>query len=581
MDLQKLKVEKFLGVEFAELAFCKEVNLILGANNAGKSSLRDSLRWLLTGLCRNLRKKNEAALLGHNGAKPRVTGTIDGFELSRTLTSANITEKELAGRFGRPELVDAVMDSFAFLDKSPRDRADLIRTISADPAKIQAVVFGHLQPTGIPNDEAEHFAALAGNDLDEAEAACVERRRGAKRRLEELPKEAPSASVTVDGQAYDLSGVDFAKMQERRKVYSQQRDKVIAEYGAAILDEGAEKLKARMEELDKQLFVLGPVDKSKLQEIIKAIGVAKDEEVRQGEEVAKFRAELGHSKETLVKLGKLSAAKCPTCLQPIDKGALESMIADLAMEADRLTQELELAEKKQTDLQATRLAREVALEKYKKHEAEVADLGLEASAIRARLNDQAGLEAAGKKIDELDGKLALGDQLIRAKQEYDRAIKSHQGREALELEVEAWDEAAKALGAGGPVRAIASSGFDVADVQQSLDVLLPGASLAVDSDWSVTLSGRPEGLFSRSERWRIGCAFAAALSAAAGLGILVLDECDILQGEARSGFMAWLAGQKDRFKRILAFGTRPEAPPPSELPWLEFWFVEDGKVRVL
>lgn len=580
MNLQKLTIEKFLGINSASMELSAPVNIFVGANNAGKSSICDSIRWLFTGLARSLRKKNEGSLLGHNGGKPRVTGVIDEFELSRTLTAANITEKDLVRRFGDPTLLAAALDAFQLLNLQPKDRAELIRIITSSTEAIVKAAREALVSAGVDAEEATAFSSLAGNDLDEALEACVERRRYLKRKLEEMPVEPPASKVTIGSTEYDLLTADLSKMQGRLQVYQKERDKIISEYGAAMLDDGQEKLKARLEELEKELFTLGPVDKSKRGALIKAMGENKTKEQTLIEQVAAAGARKATITAALAGLEKVKG-KCPTCLRPINQDVLDATLAEKISEGDEANAALEEATKALAVHRELMKASDKNLESYKTHESRVADLGVEAACIRERLSDQQGLKAAEAKITDLDTKLDLGRGLIQAKADYDRNTKTWEGRKDIEAQVEVWDKAAKGLGPGGPVRAVASSGFNVDDVRNSLDLLMPDHGLEVDSNWVVSLRGRPESLLSRSERFRIGAAFAASLSASAGVDLLVIDEADLLQGDPKLAFTQWLRIQSERFKRILVFATRSEAPPPSKDGWLAFWKVQDGTVEAV
>jgi DNA repair exonuclease SbcCD ATPase subunit len=88
MRITNVKIRHFLGLESLDLHLQAPVNLIVGPNEAGKSSVRDAVLWCLTGHARGLKTHQEqAALIRDGGKAAEVTITLaDGHTVARRKT---------------------------------------------------------------------------------------------------------------------------------------------------------------------------------------------------------------------------------------------------------------------------------------------------------------------------------------------------------------------------------------------------------------------------------------------------------------------------------------------------------------
>jgi len=92
----------------------------------------------------------------------------------------------------------------------------------------------------------------------------------------------------------------------------------------------------------------------------------------------------------------------------------------------------------------------------------------------------------------------------------------------------------------------------------------------------------PLKLLSKSELLRVGIAIQCALSEAAGLRFLAVDEADMLDQENRDLLAGMLLDTAEGYDQALIFTTvgdmRPENPG---LPGVKVFWVEDGTVSAL
>jgi exonuclease SbcC len=85
---------------------------------------------------------------------------------------------------------------------------------------------------------------------------------------------------------------------------------------------------------------------------------------------------------------------------------------------------------------------------------------------------------------------------------------------------------------------------------------------------------------SRSEQLRAGIAISDALSAAAGLKFLAIDEADILEQDNRDLLSGMLLELAEEYDQVLVFTTVGDVQPVNpSLPGVKMFWVEEGSVK--
>jgi len=577
MNIDRLSIKKFCGISEGELVLTRPVTIVTGANNQGKSSIRDALEYVLCGTHPEIPKKKDVPLELARGKGMKVVGHYsDGFELTRTPSSCSASASELRARFGPDEVLRAVLSAWRFVELSPQERSKLVRGISGGGEQVQAAATAALKETGIDPAAVEILAAEAMKNVEKAETIAVERRRALKRDLGELPEEKPPTVVEIDDEEIDkLDEVNVEALEGKKQQLADQRDRLRERIGAAKLDHQPEKIRARIKEIGDQLFQ-APEDRERESTLRKALKKAREDvEFEQKAVAAAHQAKVTAQEEysALEKLGHT----CPTCSQEIAPPLTKKLLSAAMERGNTAAKQLEEAEHRQETVKGAVTELETTLAEIEAKHKEIAGLKVEEASLRKELSDCVSDEDLAKMEEEaqtLEKRIAKGEKIIGAKRDYDTAVAQYAKRGDIEKLIEAWDAAAKVLGKDGQVRKEAASGFDIGRVRQHALQLLPGYTIDVDPDWQIEVNGRHR--VSKSEKWRLGCCFAAALSKAAGLGLLVIDEADILQGEARADLLDWLSLVADEFERVIVFATRPEPPAPSADDWLSFWHIDGG-----
>jgi len=87
MRITALEIEGFGNYERLALHFEKPINIFVGRNDAGKTTLANAIRWAVSGRAVTRTKKGQEALINDHAKRARVKLTIDGnVEIERTRT---------------------------------------------------------------------------------------------------------------------------------------------------------------------------------------------------------------------------------------------------------------------------------------------------------------------------------------------------------------------------------------------------------------------------------------------------------------------------------------------------------------
>ena len=112
----QISIKDFLRIESLILDLKTRINIIVGENAAGKSSIADALRWCLTGEARGRKTHEQQAALIRNGGKAAEVKTTlpDGSEVFRKKTPKS--PSSVIGAVPEDAVMAAILcDPLAFL----------------------------------------------------------------------------------------------------------------------------------------------------------------------------------------------------------------------------------------------------------------------------------------------------------------------------------------------------------------------------------------------------------------------------------------------------------------------------------
>lgn len=203
---------------------------------------------------------------------------------------------------------------------------------------------------------------------------------------------------------------------------------------------------------------------------------------------------------------------------------------------------------------------------------------------------------AGEKAEEELGRITAhiteGEEVLRQLDEAsvtaEKITVLKQDIEMLATELADLETLVKALGPEGLRRDMLASileGF-VGRVNDRLGRLTEGAYQVFLGE-GMTILCRANGgpvlplrLLSRSEQLRAGIAISEALSAAAGLKFLAIDEADMLEQDNRDLLAGMLLDTAEEFDQALVFTTVGDVAPENPgIPGVKIFLVDEGAVR--
>lgn len=557
MKLNKLEVVNVLGIARAEINLSHAVTLIAGANESGKSSVRDSLSMAFLGKpCRVDTKKELGQLLHDDAQKGRIAvqfgGADDGAEFR--LPKGDHLVSEFDGAASMPFLLDPAL--FA------RISADDRRSFLFGLTKCQmsgTVVRQKLTDRGITEDLIDEITPELRKGFPHASGKAYDRAKTAKgawrqvtgavwgsnvaegwraekpeglcptsKELDEIMAKHEAMQKNVDkGTAY-VGGLDSKRKAsesyvQRKRAAAQLADKVgerkrILELTKKVLAELEEKLPSIQQKLSEMQAGVVPVA------------------------CPCCAAELTITGQTLTKFAGLKAdTKATSDL------ALEVNKTRTSINAEKIRLANEIAELAQSEQAAEQL---IAIEAEKVEVIDQAAID-SATAKLARCRDQATELRA-----EFNTKQQTRSDFAKVEEVTAAATKAHE-------EVKAWLSIGDALAPDGIPAEILKGAL--APVNQSLAVLsgMCGWKAAViNEDMTLSYGGRIYELNSESGQWRFDALMALAIAQISEVKIVVLDRFDVLDFKARGALMKMLLelGKMGLMDNAILCGTMKEMP---------------------
>lgn len=458
----------------------ERVNILVGLNGAGKSSLQGAIEYLLTGRCAWTDGRGAGAedLIRHGQKEAAVEATIEGIGKVRRTIPGGVTvegwsgttatvQKAILERLGTTErVISAVLNTSAFVEMPPSEQKNMLFALMGlefdqkaikerllgwaatgnlfETGNMLAQVFDHYYPDGLAGG-AEVFDAL--------DKTFREARRIAKKDLKALEERVRFAgerkTQLPDGVTLEDKEAIVRQLQELR----QERDRLAAMVGQAdiamkrlqIQNDREARIKAELVQIEAAL-AKPAADISGLEKDLAK--VQKDYEQAQidVEGLSKRQAALGAEISSLDKM--LTALKGLKGLCPLAPGQLvcphpEEDIEELRgrLEADRAAKEQEKTEvdaalqqaqaklrelkSRQVDLSAA-IAQEkeaaAALERAKARREELLEALADVERERAAIGEPLGVAEAQAKFKEIEARIAKGENLLTAIHQEERAL---------------------------------------------------------------------------------------------------------------------------------------------------------------
>lgn len=574
MKISKIEVANVLGLHRADIDISTPILMVLGNNEAGKSSLRDAISMAILGDPSRLKIKNkgELAQLMHSDAKKGRVTLLSGEDLIGQYTLPK-GEHEVQAMPGaeylsyviNPALVASLDDkalrtmlfSLTKCKASPDVTAKLLVSRGADEKLVEEVK--PMLRAGFPSaakDAAERatqakgaFRAVTGDNWGSVQSEGWE---VVIPDAPDMPDVSPEAIDAVIADHVKMSG----EVEKGIKFISDQESKL----------EQAATFYTRRDELTEAFELL---DRAKTK-------LATDQKTLEDLETALADAQT-RLKE--MQAGAVPVA-CPCCNELLRVTGqvltkFEGVKADTAG-ISAIAMEVSQA-KNAVDMLKRTIANDIAAVTT----AENAGKDLEAL-------EQAGVPTADSgKLDKAKAKLTecrlLADKLrakVEAMKQRQEAINGADETTATAKkhheDVLAWTLIADALKPDGiPSEILSTALKPVNDSLAILSRLSGWKKVQISTDMQITADGRIYGLMSESAKWRIDTLLAGMIAQISELKFMVLDRFDVLDMPGRGELINMLLDLADMgaIEQVIILGTLKAPlsgmPPEISQVWIE------------
>lgn len=575
MTISQLNLKSFRSFTDTEFDLSAPRVLIAGLNGAGKSTIREAVKWALTGRCQGLDGKGSGAeklvptfapslhtvdvaltlnnTVGvHRVWEPRgATLEVDGFMGTPTEQQKALYSELL----DRESYVDAVLDSAVFLNLHHADAKALV----LDLLDVRVTVEGK-----------EYTLA----QLDAAHDKAFKDRKSAKDKVKgafvpakpESPEPALKGKTLADAEAH-LGGI-AALLSSVRKAAAELNQKI----GGSVSQR--RDLTARLDRLTAPRPIGGDYDGivARIAEVEERLAIIEEDATtapavaqRPVENVdLEARKKQAQALRTFdPKNGCVLDARTPC---PVAKVKFFSRARDIEDALEKLApmptpvveaQPPNPLVNELSDLQRQKAAHEAYTSAMTAYNANRAELTAELAAVP----DHGALEV---ELEGLNARILKGEAVEKTAIAFFAGLKVHedglQHRATLEAEVARLETLVALLGPNGArVQALADA---LGPFEGEINAILAPFDWTVGfqvDPWTVTVNGRPVDTYSRSEQHRIGIALQVAIAEMSGLGFAIVDELDMLDSENRElmGRVLYASG----LEQVILLSTRELSQP--------------------
>ncbi len=580
MKLTQLDLTSFRSYRGVSLDLKAPRILVAGLNGTGKTSVKESLRWLLTGHCEGTDGKGAGAeVLIPMGQKiAEVQATIEGIgRVNRQYTtvgggsfnvegfkgSSQIQHAALFGKLNTtPEFLDACLDSDLFLDLGHADAKAMVLSLLGVKITIPTIPQPGVLHLSVRSDSdtvgKREFTEYTLDQLDALYRQAFEDRKAAKRALQQhtlgpkpVAQQMPALEA-IEGQLGKLRTLLGEQRQAvgsilgQREALSKEADRLTVTLNTKVPEDPSDEI-ARVEQELAALVapVQGPPpaagDPQRLH-FLKSQEEAIHEFVSRG----------------ALALCVFDRVPCYTAASSFTHRLLEIRDEIKTLESSTAP----IPEDRQTILQRrlTALMWNQSLREANFRDVKAANQRRQE--IRQELDALQNTAQQEEEIAKTQARIATGEKLLHDARNHFQAqaayTKAEQQHASLKADVDRLEALVEQLGPKGVrVEALAKA-IQTFEAAVNPYVKPFGWTITFDVEpWQVSANGRPVETYSRSERYRIGIALQLGIAQLSGLNFCIVDEIDLLDAANRSAITTMLLSAP--LEQILILGTRETA----------------------
>lgn len=567
-----------------------------GANEAGKSSISEAIRFALLGDTPRIDlKKNFGMLLSGSEKKGSVQLVADGgtIQIMRDVASGKAVTDPLSN-LGASTVaaLRIALGAQGFVDMDADARRKMLFDVvgvSMSPDEVA----DRLVAKGLPKEIVDkQIKPLLKASVDAALASAKEKLR--ERRAQWT---ATAQEPFGEQKAYMWVAPEPAKPSKTAAAIKDIDEAVKAveqldrDTEAAATDVGAKQAGAQQRRtFDEQLHRLDNfvANKSQIQADKRKIEA----------EISTLKDQISTHEEMLDRIAasEVKHLECPKCEQPLQLSA-DGEELEFATPQEPFV-DVEGAPKRREELAQFRARLKVLdgelAQNVKRLDAiaNQAELSRTIKEQQAKLPTEKDLADAEKKLNDLRQRLHVERETVQEALEHRRRVNlaAETTRRAAEIfkSWQFWSRAVELLEPSGVPGEILSEAMEKMNRRLAASAGLAGwGAPYINDDMSIVrisededAAERPYSLLSESAKWRVSAVIAEVISSMAGMNLLILDRWDVLDGAGRLQFMRWVRRlASDSFDTVITMATLKGSPKEKpKLEGFEVHWVEDGVV---
>jgi hypothetical protein len=596
MKIIRINVQGLFGAVAVDLDTSAPINVIAGANGAGKTSIRDAVRLALTANLGRVSLKRDAGAIVTEGMKSGSVSldTAHGESFKVAVTSAGKLTDSHKGK-ATDAAIELALDGQRLARMPDTER--------------KAALFGLLK---VQHDRAAVRARLVSRGIAEAYINAIDGEFAhgfevAATKARERATEARGAWKAITGEVYGATKsqgwkapvpeVDWDAADAAKRMLEARGDAVTAAAQAlGSLRQAQSEFDAKSARLTTARIEADKLDRAQVK-------LAHDEAELKRWQDELARAADAAGAEPRVGLVHELAQALADLVQEFQASAIEPNEADdgawaraegtlqryVATHGEFPSAEGDAAQRgRLPQLRST----VDLMQRSVNNAADAVTKARAAAAVVAELTPMVASGFDASQVHAAEGALQGAQQALRDAQamvaRYDELCAAHKGAQAAtdkaakhHADVEAWVKLEQALSPDGiPGELLAEALKPLNDRLSQTAEDTGWARIEVDRGMQITAAGRAYGLLSESEQWRTEAALAEAVSYVGGARLLCLDRMDVLDMKGRQQLMQWLnvLATTAEIDTALIFATLKTAPAGLPDTFTAHW-VESGVSR--
>lgn len=550
-----LSIDNFLGVSKARIKL-PGVTFVAGTNAAGKSSVADAMRYIMTGDSERVRLKKDQGELVREGARAaEVSIGIEGTApMTVKLTKTGKTDGIRPFKSGL--LSSVCMRPATFTEMQPSERREFLTKLMGLEMRGETAEQA-LKDRGVPQSIISPLMPYLAGGFSSAYEEAINTTRQLR-----------SDWKAVTGEPYGTEkGGEWKPPALEPQPLSNDVRAIIAKLDRDIAAETTLMAQERVKVL---------LDADRLV-AMRELAVNADESERSllemGRQHASTSARAGEIRDALDRAPMV----CPCCNAALRAGSDGKLHEAETVNQDSLITELAAVQAKLRELETKQ--RELTTRWHEERDAKQAleraqSIGIRDEAVIAQ--SQSRLAGLTSDKDEVYAQL-------RASMQFENDTASAERREKQATEIHAqileWTKATDLLSPDGIAAEVLVAALKKlnAELEKSSDLAeFPAVSIHPDAE--VRIAGRRLRMCSESERWRAEAVIAVEIARLGGFPIVLLDRFDVLSVQDRGPALTWamnIAKERADSLRILIFATL-KGPASIEDPSVECVWLTDG-----